>query len=247
MSGCSARLDCHHLPLGGKGNRRSCESGPFGRGHVLQGMIGWFRWGALRTRAMLRRPGNAVAIVALNAHAVGVGTDARPGERARRRLSAGGSTLNTESMSAGDDVRPNVRRREPRTQSDGNPRAEITCDGSVAPEVHAEPLDAPICAMSRVSRMLSPSTCRNTKLALFGSLSVGWPVRRASPIVSSTFSMSSSRSTWTWEMVARRSLTARRSAVASPTIPDVFSVPPRRLRSWAPPLCCGCQRVPPRT
>ena len=78
-----------------------------------------------------------------------------------------------------------VSRSDPRARSLDNPIASSTCEGSTAPEVHADPADAQICAMSSMISMVSPSMSAKLKFTLFGRRLVRWPFSATSGISAS--------------------------------------------------------------
>ena len=128
-----------------------------------------------------------------------------------------------------------VRRREPCAISCGSPIARSTWDGSRDPEVHAEPLEPQMPSMSSMISMDSPSMNWNAKFALLESLWDGCPLRRANGISFNTRSIRWSRIAFSFAVRSSIVAIAISTALPNPTIPAVFSVPPRRLRSCAPP------------
>ena len=94
-----------------------------------------------------------------------------------RSTDAGEDLDSTYSISSSVLSLPVESRRLPWARSMGTPIAFSTWDGSSEDEVQADPLEAPIPSMSRLSRIDSPSMYSKTKLALLGSLLVGWPVK----------------------------------------------------------------------
>ena len=112
--------------------------------------------------------------------------------------------------------------RLPRAISADWPRANRTGEGSKEPELHARPLDAAMPAMSRPSKMGSPSTPVKEKLALLGSLWVAWPFRRLPGIRSNTDSMIwSLRAEQCWLVASLAELAASRAS-DRPKMPEMF-------------------------
>ena len=98
----------------------------------------------------------------------------------RTRSTTFGSVAMKASTSASVVPRPTVTRSDPFAVSRSMPSARMTCDGSVSPDVHADPLETAKPSRSSAVTRDAPSVLRMTNDALFGSRSVRWPVRIAS-------------------------------------------------------------------
>jgi len=135
-----------------------------------------------------------------------------------------GSLFITVSISSSVFSSPIVSRNEPWAISSGRPIASNTCDGSILPAVHAEPLDTQIPSMSRLNISDSPSTNSKETLTFPGSLFIGCPFRRVYGILSIP-SISLSLSIVCFFMCSSMFLVISSIAVPNPTIPATFSVP----------------------
>src|SRR5438093_210633 len=170
-------------------------------------------------------------------------TAAASRSRATTRVSA--ST--NRSTSASVVERPAVTRSDPFATPRATPSARRTWEGSVSPEVHADPLDTAKPSRSSATISDSPSVPGTQNDALFGRRSVGCPFSTASGTPVRTPAIRRSRSfACRGDSVARRSR-AMRIATPRPTMPATFSVPVRRPFSCPPPVWMVAMRVPRRT
>src|SRR5205809_140836 len=187
-----------------------------------------------------------VAITRIRVAAEAAGQTATAAESRSRATTPASASTNRSTSAAVVDL-PTVTRSEPFASSRSIPSASRTCEGSVSPEVHAEPLDTANPSRSRATMSDSPSVPGMQKEALFGRRSVGCPFSTASGTRARTPAMTRSRSVaWRGDSVGRWSR-AMRIAAPRPTIPATFSVPVRRPFSWPPPVCIVAMRVPRRT
>ena len=152
----------------------------------------------------------------------------------RRYSTTSGTTFKMCATSSSVLSAPRLKRNEPWAISWGSPSASSTWLGSNEPEVHAEPEDAATPLASSHRSKLSPSMPSKQKFTVPGQRRFRLPFRRLWGIWESP-SMSRSRRAVTYTISALRLETASLSAAAMPTMPGMFSVPPRRPRSWAPP------------
>ena len=75
----------------------------------------------------------------------------------------------TASISASVVFLPREKRTVPCAKRGGKPSAARTCDGSIEPEVHAEPVETQIPSISNRKMRLSPSTFSKEMLSVPGA------------------------------------------------------------------------------
>src|SRR5207244_3232887 len=165
----------------------------------------------------------------------------------RSLATTSGTTASAASMSAYVDAYPRENRTDESARSRGIPIASKTCDGSTAPELHAEPEAAITPCWSSARSSVSASTPSNVQCRMPATRDADAPFT-ANP---ETWA-ASPRSSWSRNAAIRaissaRRLCVMRSAVANATIPATFCVPARNPRSWPPPSTSGTSWVPSRT
>src|SRR2546425_367666 len=112
----------------------------------------------------------AVARIRVAAEAAGQTATA---EASRSRATTRASASTNRSTWAPVVARPTVTRSEPFASSRSRPMASSTCEGSVSPEVQADPLETAKPSRSSATISDSPSVPGMQNEALFGSRSVG--------------------------------------------------------------------------
>src|ERR1017187_2241578 len=170
------------------------------------------------------------------------------GLRSRNRVTPSGINCSAKSILSTVFCLPRLKRRLALARSGDNPIAVKTCDGSIAPDEQAAPVETDRPLRSSAITMASPSRQSNTMFVVFGT-------RGAPALFTLTWSMISRmvRSSRSRSAVMRSTLPSANpsraisAALPSPTMPARFSVPARRDRSWRPPYIIGCSKVPLRT
>src|SRR5208337_842447 len=178
----------------------------------------------------------------------GLGTFLYTGLKSRKRVTTCGINCSAKSMSSAEFCLPTLKRRLARARSGDNPIAVKTCEGSMAPDEQAAPVETDSPLRSSAITMASPSRQSNTMFVVLGT-------RGAPALLTPTWSMLSTmvRSMRSRSAAIRSTLPsvnpwrAISAALPSPTMPARFSVPARRERSWRPPYNSGCNNVPLRT
>src|SRR5262245_16578253 len=98
------------------------------------------------------------------------------GEACRQRLTTPGRISRTVSMSSRVVYRERLKRIDEKACSTGSPRARSTCEGSIEPEAHAEPVEQATPAKSRLITRLSESTPSKRKFEVLQILEVRLPL-----------------------------------------------------------------------
>src|SRR3954463_5064678 len=115
------------------------------------------------------------------------------GERSRNRETVEGIRLSAKAISASVVCFPRLNRMLPRAWSGRSPIAINTCDGSIAPDEHAAPVETASPFRSSAMTSASPSMWPNLMFVVFGTRAAPVPFTCASSICSRTLRSTPSR------------------------------------------------------
>ena len=154
------------------------------------------------------------------------------GESSRSLATVRGSRLNAKFTSSAVFCLPRLKRSVPRARSGDKPIAVSTCEGSIAPEEHAAPVETAKPLRSRAITSASPSMQSKWMLVVLGTRGTPLPFRPVDSTSPSIVCSNRSRRVDIRSKSPRANPSiAKSAALPSPTIPGTFSVPARRERS----------------